>query len=201
MAKKKQVHITDIRQLDEYTCNANLFAQIKNVTTRSIERASDPDDKNYIGLQRIYEGRKFKFQLGNNLQMLFDDINNRLKEAAGGSAKNAKERKYNAEAEKAEYELAVLHKQMMKIDDVVLFFEKFVESVIKKKTLFVKYLMPKLLLAKTEKEMRTITENQLNELFNELSIFTNFTRGFRKPGPETDGNILPAKAKRSSKKK
>ncbi len=129
-------------------------------------------------------------------------LENKLKEAegSGGVLKSAKERKEAALAEKAEFELALLKKELIKVDDVIYLFDRIFNLIKTKLPLNRKKIIPNLLIVNTDKEAEKILETRDNELLFELSeSIENIIRSLAKSDDQDEDIIKTTSTTRKRK--
>lgn len=96
----------------------------------------------------------------------------------GGVLKSSKERKENANAQLLELELAELKKELMRVDEAVQMIDKIINTIKTKLPTSRKTIIPKLLLAKDDKQVIKILETRDSYILNELSAtFENIIGG------------------------
>lgn len=180
--------------------NAKQLASLHKVDARTIQRRSDPKDRLYIkGYNRHGHGQ---YDIIKCTNALIDYYNQRIEDLQGGSLRSSKERKEMALAENAEIDLAARRKEIIKVDDAIVLFEKILNNYISRTNATKKINVPKLLIAKDDKEVKRILELRDNDLINELT--TTITNIVRSMAESTDKNYSaagPAKAKRRRKAK
>lgn len=197
-AKKKQLHITDAKQLEKISFAGRVLAELRGVTGRTIERGADPDDENYIGIKKVEHG---KYEARHSLFVMFRDLIRQVDEAKRSNS-NAKDINLQLDAEKKQLALAEQKKELIKVDDVVVMFEKILTSSTSRTTQSRKLAAPKLLLAKDDKEVNLILEKRDNELAHDLTAtITNILNGMAESSGKDYTNIRPAKAAHGRKLK
>lgn len=173
MPKKKKIHVTSIQDLNEhYTFSGKLLSDLCGVTTRSIERGSDPKDENYYGIKRIERG---KYVAGVSLEAMFKHLRKQIEESKTSAENSAKNRKEMAQAKMEELKLAQLEEKLIYVDDVVEIMERFVEILSRQKTTFKKNLLPVVMISKNKTDLENAIEKEINTLFNGISTITKFT--------------------------
>ena len=180
--------------------NAKQLASLHKVDARTVQRRSDPNDRLYIkGYDRQGHGQ---YDIVKCTNALIDYYTSRIDELQGGTLRNSKERKEAALAENAEFDLAARRKEIIKVDDTIVLFEKILSNYISRTNATKKISVPKLLIAKDDKEVTRILEHRDNELINELTTtITNIIRGMAESTGKDHPNVRSAKAKRRRKAK
>ena len=197
--KKKKIHFTSMKELNETTISTSVIAAIYDKSVRAIERNSDPNDKNYLGLQTIRRGQ---YRTGDTWKRLHKNDKNKVDELQGGSLRNSKERKEAALAETAEFDLAAKRKEIIKVDDVIGLFEKILSNYTSRTNATKKLSVPRLLIAKDDKAVTQILEIRDNGLINELTTtIENIIRGMAQSIDKDYSYAGPAKAARRRKAK
>jgi len=131
-----------------------------------------------------------------------DDLEKRIQELQGGTLRSSKERKELALAQKAEYQLGLLKKELMKVDDVIVILDKIFTLIKTKLPTNRKNIVPNLLIVKTDKEAEKILEKRDNELLYELSeSIENIIRGIGKSDNQDKNIVKPIKTARRRKTK
>lgn len=142
------------------------IARLLKRDPRTINRYSDPKDRLHInGFQSEGHG---KYDVVKCTHALLDDYERRLSEAQSGF-KDAKEFNYKLDAAKKELELAELKKELIRVDDAAMLLDKILIIIRNRMPATRKTTMPKLLIAKDDKEVLKILEQRDNDLLNELS--------------------------------
>lgn len=198
MPSKKQLHITDIKQLKKITLVGKILAHFGDVTTRAIERGADPDDDNFIGIKRISKG---KYEAYHSLYAMFRDRSRQVDDAKKSNS-NARELNYKLDAQKKEIELAELKGDIIRADEAASFLNKIITITKTKLPTSRKTLTPKLLIAKDDKAVLKILEQRDNDLLNELSnAIENIIRGLAKSTDQnyTASRSVKTKGRRTSK--
>ena len=196
MPSKKHLHITDIKQLEKITVAGKILAHLGDVTTRAIERAADPDDDNFIGIKRINKG---EYEAYHSLLAMFKDRARQVEDAKRSNT-NARELNYKLDAQKKEYELALLNKEMMRVDETANLLDKIITITKTKLPTTRKNLTPKLLIAKDDKAVNKILEERDIDLLNELSnTIENIIRSLAESSGEGNTASRSAKTKRRRK--
>lgn len=197
MLSKKQLHITDIKQLERITLAGKILAHLGDVTTRAIERAADPDDDNFIGIKRINKGR---YEAYRSLVAMFRDRSRQIDDAKKSNS-NARELNYKLDAQKKQIELHELEGDLIRTDETASFLEKLITVVRTKLPTSRKTLTSRLLIAKDDKAVLKILEQRDNELLNEFSnTIENIIRGLAQSTDQdyTDARSVKTKGRRTS---
>lgn len=196
MAKQKSIHITDIKQLQGITFAGRVLAELRGVTARSIERAADPDDENYIGIKRIEKG---KYEARHSLFVMFKDLSRQIEDAKNSSS-DAKEENYRLDARRKKLELAEREKELIKVDDFCLALEKISSTFKNKFPPTRKELATKILFSKDYKEAEKQLEKRDSELLNEFATtIENIIRGMVDSSDKADSHTRSAKISRRTK--
>ena len=169
--KKKLQHITDAKQLEKITVAGKVLAELRGVTSRSIERGADPDDENYIGIKKVEHG---KYEARHSLFVMFRDLVRQVDEAKN-SNNSAKETNLLLDAEKKQLALAEQKKELIKVDDVVELFERLSSTYKNKFPQTSKALTIKVMGAKDDKEVNKLINDRDNELLNAFATTITIT--------------------------
>jgi len=142
-----------------------------------------------------------KYDIVKCVHWRIDELEKRIQELQGGTLRSSKERKELALAQKAEYQLGLLKKELMKVDDVIILLDK-IFTLIKTKLPTNRKIVPNLLVVKTDKEAEKILEERDNELLYELSeSIENIIRSLGKSDNQDKDIIKPVKATKRRKTK
>lgn len=179
---------------------AKQLASLHKVDVRTVQRRSDSQDRLYIkGYDK--EGRG-QYDIVKCTNALIDYFNQKIDELQGGSLRNSKERKEAALAETAEFDLAAKRKEIIKVDDVIVLFEKILSNYTSRTNSTKKLSVPRLLIAKNDKEVTRILETRDNELINELTTtITNIISGMVESSNKDYSHARTTKAARRGKAK
>ena len=168
--KKKKIHFSSLKELNESTVSTSVIAALTGKSIRAVERNSDPNDKNYMGLQTVGRGQ---YRTGDAWRRLHEHNKNKIEELQGGTLRNSKERISAAAAEKAELDLKEKKDEVIEVGEAIELFEKLFSNYTSRVNTTRKLSVPKLLMAKDDKEASQIIQARDNELAKALLDIIN----------------------------
>lgn len=173
--------------------NAKQLASLHKVDARTVQRRSDHKDRLYIkGYDRQGHGQ---YDIVKCTNALIDFYRKQIDDLQGGTLRNSKERKEMALAETAEFDLAAKRKEIIKVDDVIVLFEKLLSNYTSRTNATKKLSVPRLLIAKDDKAVTQIIESRDNELINELTTtITNIIGGMAESSDKDHSHARTVKA-------
>lgn len=205
MPNKKQVHITNLKQLEEISFAGHVLAELRGISSRAIERGADSSDENFIGIRKIKNEKgkelKGKYEARGSLVAMFKDLQRQLEEAKS-STTSARERNYELDARRKELDLAEREKDLVRVDEIKNIIIELLTFIKTKSSSTRKGIAPDLLRARDDKSINKKLEKRDNKNIHEYATFiTNQLGSLAESADQNNSVSRSAKTARRRKTK